>query len=100
MSFLIIAPWGWLSSCLFAKYIRDLLYDLVNTTVGCKIGSLCINMLAYADYLIIMSTVMACSSVPYRCVDETYMSSNVCRTFCMIFIPRNISKDVALFKSI
>jgi len=40
---------GILSTYLFSRYIRELLLQLETTHVGCNIGGVYINVLAYAD---------------------------------------------------
>jgi len=46
---------GVLSPMLFARYIRDLLHALVSTKVGCNIGGLFFNVLAYADDIVLLA---------------------------------------------
>jgi len=40
---------GILSPFLFCHYIRDLLHDIAQAGIGCNIGGVFINILAYAD---------------------------------------------------
>lgn len=40
---------------MFARYIRDLLYEVVNSGVGCNLGGVMINILAYADDIVLLS---------------------------------------------
>ena len=46
---------GILSPYLFTFYIRDLLDKLVNTRIGCNIGGIFFNVLAYADYMVLLA---------------------------------------------
>jgi len=40
---------------LFSRYIRELLLELENSRVGCNIGGLCVNVLTYADDMVILA---------------------------------------------
>jgi len=44
-----------LSPALLTRYIRDLLYSLVSTKVGCNVGGVFYNVLAYDDDLILLA---------------------------------------------
>ena len=44
---------GLLSPSLFAQYIRDLLIELASTRIGCCIGIQMVNVLAYADDIVL-----------------------------------------------
>jgi len=50
---------GMLSPCfsptLFSRYIRDILYQLANYYVGCNVGGLFVNVLAYADDIVLLA---------------------------------------------
>jgi len=46
---------GVLSPRLFARYIRDLLSEVVSSSIGCNIGGTFVNILAYADDIILMA---------------------------------------------
>jgi len=73
---------------LFARYIRELLSSVRNTGIGCFVGDVCMNILAYADDIVVLATswhalqsllnVLHSQSVP---VD---MSCNVNKTVCMM----------------
>ena len=39
---------------LFARYIRDLISNVVDSGVGCKIADQILNILAYADDLVVL----------------------------------------------
>ena len=43
----VLSPW------LFARYIRDLLKEVVTSRIGCNTGGLFINILAYADDIVL-----------------------------------------------
>ena len=73
---------------MFARYIRELLSSVRNTGIGCFVGDVCMNILAYADDIVVLATswhalqsllnVLHSQSVP---VD---MSCNVNKTVCMM----------------
>jgi hypothetical protein len=46
---------GVLSPKLFARYIRELLTDIVNSGVGCNVGGVILNVLAYADDIVLLA---------------------------------------------
>jgi len=46
---------GILLPTLFSRYIRELLAEIVTLHVGCNIGRLFINVLAYADDIVILT---------------------------------------------
>ena len=44
-----------LSPYLFARYLRDLISNVVDSGVGCKIADQILNILAYADDLVLLA---------------------------------------------
>ena len=46
---------GILSPTLFSRYIRDLLAEITQLHVGCNIGGLFVNVLAYADDIVLLA---------------------------------------------
>ena len=46
---------GVLSPTFFVRYIRDLVAAIISSRIGCAIGSLCINVLAYADDMVLLT---------------------------------------------
>ena len=46
---------GILSPILFCRYIRDLLHDIAQAGIGCNIGGVFINILAYADDIVLLA---------------------------------------------
>jgi len=46
---------GMLSPTLFSRYIRDILGQLANYYVGCNVGGLFVNVLAYADDIVLLA---------------------------------------------
>ena len=55
MSLLIGFPSGVLSPYLFNRYIRDMLVELESTQEGCNIGGMFVNVLAYADDIVLLA---------------------------------------------
>ena len=46
---------GLLSPYLFARYIRDVISEIVNMGIGCKISGISYNILAYADDIVLLA---------------------------------------------
>ena len=44
-----------LSPYLFARYIRDLMGEIINCNVGCNLGGVFYNILAYADDIVLLA---------------------------------------------
>jgi len=45
---------GSLSPFLFCRYIRDLLQEVAQSGIGCNVGGLTMNILAYADDIVLL----------------------------------------------
>ena len=45
----VLSPW------FFARYVRDLLSEVVNSRIGYNIGGMFLNILAYADDIVLMA---------------------------------------------
>jgi len=90
---------GVLSPYLFTRYIRDLLNTISNMRIGCNIGGLFINVLAYADDLVLMapswSAMQQMLNALYTQVSLLDMSCNIHKTVCMNFKPANRSRLVS-----
>jgi len=41
--------------CIFSRYIRDLISSIANSGVGCKVSDHFINILAYADNIVLIA---------------------------------------------
>ena len=48
---------GVLSPTFFTIYVRDLIAAIVSSCIGCYVGDLCINVLAYANDMVLLSNV-------------------------------------------
>ena len=46
---------GVLSPYLFTRYIRELIYTVTGSDIGCMIGGNVVNLLAYADDLVLLA---------------------------------------------
>jgi len=46
---------GSLSPFLFCRYIRDLLQEVAQSDIGCNVGGLTMNILAYADDIVLLA---------------------------------------------
>ena len=83
---------GILSPYLFTRYIRDVLSAVVNTHIGCNIGGVMINVLAYADDIVLlapswsaMQNLIVVLETNSKDID---MVCNVDKTLCMVFKPK------------
>ena len=90
---------GILSPFLFRFYIRDLISMVTNRNVGCSFAGQVINLLAYADDMVILApSWYALQSLLHTVEDAASvinMSFNTKKTVCMIFNPCNRHKIVS-----
>jgi len=74
---------------LFARYIRELLGSLRNTCIGCFVGDVCMNILAYADDIFVLApswhALQSLLNVLHSQSILIDMSCNVNKTVCMMF---------------
>lgn len=89
----VLSPW------LFARYIRGILVEVVTSGVGCSIGNLVVNILAYADDMVLLAPswlglqlLLNIVSVQSVLID---MEINVRKTVCMAFMPEKRNCIVA-----
>ena len=90
---------GILSPYLFIRYIRELLYSVINTRIGCNVGGMMMNILAYADDI----ALLAPSWAAMQCLIEVLavnigdidMICNIDKTVCMVFKPSCRNKIVS-----
>lgn len=82
---------GILSPLFFAKYISKLIGALINSQVGCNIGGVFYNVLAYADDLVLLApcwrAMQELLNILQVQATNINMSCNVSKTCCMIFNP-------------
>ena len=87
---------GVLSPAFFARYIREVLNEIMASGVGCHIGDVCFNVLAYADDLVLLAPSWA---MQHHCYATTFkkldMTCDVTKTVCMVFTPLCRRKVVA-----
>jgi Reverse transcriptase (RNA-dependent DNA polymerase) len=80
-----------LSPFLFARYIRELIADIASCNIGCNIGGIFCNILAYADDIVLLAPSWAALQqlidLLARCAKVIDMSCNIDKTVCMIFRP-------------
>ena len=88
----VLSPW------LFARYIRDLLTEVVTLKVGCNIGGMFVNILAYADDIVLMAPswrgLQRLLDVVLQQSKAIDMTLNARKSVCMVFSPRDRSKVV------
>ena len=81
-----------LSPYLFTRYIREMLYDVVSSSVGCNIGGIFVNILAYADDVVLLAPSWAALQFLINRLSSSIatidMSCNVNKTVCMSFPPK------------
>jgi len=85
----VLSPW------LFARYIRDLLKEVVTSRIGCNIGGLFINILAYADDIVLIApswrALQHLLNIAAQQSTEINMVLNANKSVCMVFPPRDRS---------
>ena len=100
-SILVMAPdkGGVLSPRLFARYIRDLLHDVVSSGVGCNVGGVMFNILAYADDIVLLAPswrgLQILLDILYAHIGGIDMLVNANKSVCMVFNPKVQSKTVS-----
>lgn len=89
---------GVLSPYLFTRYIKHLLITVATSRIGCNIGGLVINILAYADDIVLMApswcALQELLFILENCCSVLDVSCNAKKTVCMNFCPRDNSKIV------
>jgi hypothetical protein len=80
---------GFLSPKLFVHFIRELVCEIVSARVGCNVGYLFINILPYADDLVLIaSSQHALQHLVDSLGEEATkinMTCNAKKTMCMVF---------------
>ena len=80
---------GILSPFLFKLYIDDLLTRIVEEDIGCKLGILRMNVLAYADDLVLLADTKGNLSCLYKLLidglNSLELTMNKTKSKCMIF---------------
>ena len=90
---------GILSLYLFTRYIRDLLQQIVHCRVGCNIGGYMLNVLAYADDIVLLAPSWKALQFLLDLLDSSAadidMLCNLRKTVCMVFAPKCRSKVIS-----
>ena len=90
---------GILSPYLFSRYIRELLSELVQTGCGCCIGGVMLNVLAYADDIVLLAPSWRAMQDLLHFLNKLStnidMTCSTKKTMCMVFQPKQHSKIVA-----
>ena len=78
-----------LSPCFFTRYIREVLSNIVNSNVGCNLGGTFVNILAYADDIVLLAPSWAglqcLINLLANSVSLIGMTCNVKKTLCTSF---------------
>ena len=78
-----------ISPYLFARYIRDLVKSIKDTRVGCNLGGCFVNILCYADDIVLLAPSWRALQALLDCLDSQIllidMQCNTNKTCCMIF---------------
>ena len=90
---------GVLSPFLFTRYIRDMLSAMASSKLGCNVGGLFVNVLAYADDLVLLApswrALQSLLDLLLLNIVAINITCNVNKSVCMVFNPRNRTKIVA-----
>jgi len=96
---------GILSPFLFCRYIHDLLTEVTQSGIGCKLHWWCFCILAYADDIVLLAqswrAMLALPSMMVQVKLETHtakidMKCNENTTVCMVFQPKRRSQFVSV----
>jgi len=89
-----------LSPFLFTRYIREVLSDIVNSNIGCSVGGCVVNILTYADDLVLLAPSWRALQQLLDKLQVTAGDIDMCcnskKTVCMIFCPKRRSKTVGI----
>jgi hypothetical protein len=90
---------GILSPYLFIRHIRETISAVVNTRIGCNIGGVMLNILAYADDIVLLApswtALQELITVLELNINNIDVQCNTEKTVCMVFNPKCRSKTVA-----
>ena len=81
-----------MSPRLFARYIREVLYEVVNSGIGCNVGGLMLNILAYADDIVLICPswrgLQRLLDLLVVNISNIDMVANPAKSVCMVFAPK------------
>ena len=90
---------GVLSPLLFSRYLRELIECITHTYTGCNIAGVCLNIMAYADDIVLLSPswrgLQSLISLLYKLAKDIDLSCNLRKTVSMVFSPIHPNKMVA-----
>jgi len=90
---------GVLSPYFFSRYIRDLLQSISASHIGCYIGCMPVNILAYADDIVMLSPswrgLQTLIDNMLLCAQSIDMACNAGKTICMVVNPQCRSRMVS-----
>lgn len=90
---------GILSPYLFSRYIRDVLKHIGSSNIGCIVGGIFTNILAFADDMVLITpswyAMQKLINLLYVELNKLDMLCNVQKTQCMVFDPKCRSKIVS-----
>lgn len=90
---------GILSPFLFRFYLRDLIRRIANCKFGCNIASVFVNILAYADDIVLLApswrALQCLLNLTEQCASDLKMLFNTDKSVCMVFNPSQRNKIVA-----
>jgi len=88
----VLSPW------LFARYVRDLLACVASSGIGCNVGGMFINILAYADDVVLLAPswrgLQQLLGIVVQQCGIINMSLNTHKSVCMVFPPSDRSKII------
>ena len=89
---------GVLSPYLFNRYIRGMIHSIARSPSGCNIGNIPVNILAYADDVVLLSPswrgLQFLIDSLLLCAQTLDMACNDRKTVCMVHNPQNRSRIV------
>ena len=90
---------GIISPLLFARYVKGLLITLSNSRIGCNVAGCMINVLAYADDIVLcapswrgLQQLIDLLAIEIGNID---MLCNIKKTVCKVFVPKERSKLIS-----
>lgn len=91
---------GVLSPRLFARYIRDMISAIVCSGIGCNVGGLMLNILAYADDIVLICPSWRGLQYLLNLLNDEIakidMVANPDKSVCMVFAPTRRAYTVAV----